>query len=121
MAMPVPPTALFAADPFIASGLVNEAHRIGIKIPSELSIVGFDDAEMRSLLYPKLTAVCQDSVHLGRAAVEYLERALSAGGSIDVARFQAWFEINATTSPPPAKQFRVLSDGQRLPALDDLQ
>ena len=70
MAMPNPPTGVFAADPFIAIGLINEAHCLGIKVPAELSIVGFDDTDTRSLLYPRMTAICQDSLHLGSVAFD---------------------------------------------------
>ena len=69
MGMPDRPTAVFIADPLVAVGAINEAHKMGVKIPEDLSIVGFDDTDMRSLIYPKMTAICQDSRHAGAGGV----------------------------------------------------
>lgn len=120
MAMPNPPTGVFAADPFIAIGLINEAHALGIKVPNELSIVGFDDTDTRSQLYPRMTAICQDSLLLGSVAFECIIQ-LIKGESLPVtANYvqSAWLEINSTTAPPPAERFRVLTNGLRLPTLE---
>ncbi len=120
MAMPKPPTGVFAADPFIAIGLINEAHCLGIKVPNELSVVGFDDTDTRSLLYPRMTAICQDSLLLGSVAFECVLRRIR-GESLpnDTSHVQsAWLEINSTTAPPPTEHFRVLTNGLRLPALE---
>jgi DNA-binding LacI/PurR family transcriptional regulator len=119
MAMPNPPTGVFAADPFIAVGLINEAHSLGIKVPTELSIVGFDDTDTRTLLYPRMTAVCQDSVLLGRVAFDCVSRLIQGEALSNRANFvqSAWLEINSTTAPPPAEHFRVLTNGMRLPVL----
>ena len=120
MAMPNPPTGVFAADPFIAIGLINEAHCLGLKVPSELSIVGFDDTDTRSLLYPRMTAICQDSLLLGSAAFEcvvQLIRGVPLPANSNYVQ-SAWLEINSTTAPPPSERFRVLTNGMRLPALE---
>jgi DNA-binding LacI/PurR family transcriptional regulator len=119
MAMPNPPTGVFAADPFIAVGLINEAHSLGIKVPTELSVVGFDDTDTRTLLYPRMTAICQDSVLLGRVAFECVTRLIRGEPLADRSTYvqSAWLEINSTTAPPPAERFRVLTNGMRLPAL----
>lgn len=119
MAMPNPPTGVFAADPFIAIGLINEAHSLGIKVPTELSIVGFDDTDTRTQLYPRMTAVCQDSMLLGRVAFECLSQMIQGESPNSRGHFvqSAWLEINSTTAPPPAEAFRVLTNGMRLPAL----
>ena len=48
MSLSAPPTAIFIADPLISDGAIIEAHKIGLKIPDELSILGFDDTDMRA-------------------------------------------------------------------------
>lgn len=120
MAMPNPPTGVFAADPFIAIGLINEAHSLGIKVPNELSIVGFDDTDTRTLLYPRMTSICQDSVLLGSVAFECLEQLVRGEPlpSKSTLVQSAWLEINSTTAPPPSERFRVLTNGLRLPTLE---
>jgi len=119
MGMPNRPTAVFIADPLVAVGAINEAHNMGVRIPEELSIVGFDDTDMRGLVYPRMTAVCQDSKHLGQAAFEAVVQ-LAAGETLEAgivpgAQQSAWLEINETTAPPPAAPSHVLPNRTRLP------
>jgi DNA-binding LacI/PurR family transcriptional regulator len=116
MGMPNRPTAVFIADPLVAAGAIHEAHRMGVKIPEDLSIVGFDDTDMRTLLYPRMTAVCQDSRQLGEQAFRRVA-ALVAGeperrSKVDA--HPAWFEINETTAPPPEIAYHVLPNRTRL-------
>jgi DNA-binding LacI/PurR family transcriptional regulator len=116
MSAPTPPTAVYITDPAVAVGLVNEAHRMQVAIPRELSVIGFDDRDTRNYVHPKMTAVCQDATHLGRVAMLHLA-ALVEAGRHDVASpppASTWLELNATTAPPPQGTVRVLHDGTRL-------
>jgi len=118
MAMPDRPTAVFIADPLVAVGAINEAHRMKVAIPGDLSIVGFDDTDIRSVIYPKMTAICQDSCRLGKAAFERVA-ALTAGQAAfdeSPAVHAAWLEINETTAPPPEVAFHILPNRTRLAA-----
>jgi DNA-binding LacI/PurR family transcriptional regulator len=116
MGMPDRPTAVFIADPLVAVGAINEAHKMGVRIPDDLSIVGFDDTDIRALIYPKMTSVCQDSRMLGRVAFErLLQRLASTEGSALPARGpSAWLEINETTAPPPEIAYHILPNRTRL-------
>src|SRR3954464_2295843 len=67
-----PPTAVFIADPLTACGAINEARKLGLKVPEEMSILGFDDSDTRFSVAPTMTAICQDSRELGRRAFEML-------------------------------------------------
>jgi DNA-binding LacI/PurR family transcriptional regulator len=119
MGMPNRPTAVYIADPLVAVGAINEAHNMGVRIPEELSIVGFDDTDMRGLVYPRMTAVCQDSKHLGQAAFEAVVQLASGekleAGIVPGPHQAAWFEINETTAPPPIAPSHVLPNRTRLP------
>ena len=116
MSLQQPPTAVFIADPLAAEGTINEAHRLALKIPNDLSVLGFDDTGTRNAVYPRMTAVCQDSQELGRMAFEFLVRWCSGGGTDDLSRTrgQAWLEINHTTGRVPTNQVRILPNGDRL-------
>lgn len=118
MGMPDRPTAVFIADPLVAVGAINEAHKMGVKIPEDLSIVGFDDTDMRTLIYPKMTAICQDSRMLGQVAFErLLARIAGNDAEAPAGRGQtAWLEINETTAPPPEIAYHVLPNRTRLAA-----
>lgn len=116
LGMPNRPTAIYIADPLVAVGAVNEAHRMGVKIPNDLSVVGFDDTDIRSAVYPRMSAVCQDARELGRAAMQsviaQIERQDHQGPRSQA--FEAWLDLCNTTGPPPANAERILPTGARV-------
>jgi len=66
------PTAVFAANDDMALGVLAAAQRLGLAVPQDLSIVGFDDSQAASLVWPPLTTVRQPMAEMARAAVEML-------------------------------------------------
>lgn len=66
------PTAVFASNDDMALGVLAAAQRLGLAVPNELSVVGFDDSPMAALVWPPLTTVRQPVVEMARAAVEML-------------------------------------------------
>ncbi len=66
------PTAVFSANNVLAEGLWRAASDLGLRVPEDLSIVAFDDAPWMSLVTPGVTAVAQDTVALGDAAMSRL-------------------------------------------------
>jgi len=66
------PTAVFSANNVLAEGLWRAASDLGMRVPDDLSIVSFDDAPWMSLVTPGVTAVAQDTVALGDAAMSRL-------------------------------------------------
>jgi LacI family transcriptional regulator len=71
-ALPKPPTAIFAANDFMALGALTEAQRLGIAVPADVAIVGFDDTDAASLVWPALTTVRQPLAEMALAAVAML-------------------------------------------------
>ncbi len=114
---PHPPTALFITDPAVVIGAVNQARRMGVVIPEDLSIIGFDDGDDRNDMYPQLTAVCQDASQLGYESLSALARIVSAKDRDSVSvrlAVPTWLEVHDTTGPPPDSPVRVLPDGTRV-------
>jgi LacI family transcriptional regulator, galactose operon repressor len=113
---PHPPTAIFIADPLVAEGAINESHRVGVDIPKDISILGFDDTDMRAAIYPVMTAICQDSCELGKRAFELLVRRILKRSAKDdsIVLGDAWLEINHTTGWARSKSVRILPNGDRL-------
>jgi LacI family transcriptional regulator len=66
------PTAVFAASDIIAVGLVVAARRLGVRVPEDLSVVGFDDIPAAEYLVPRLTTVRMPLGEISRAALELL-------------------------------------------------
>lgn len=66
------PTAIFAANDDTAIGVLAAAHDLGLRVPEDLSVVGFDDVPHAKHLRPALTTVRQDFSELGRRAIAAL-------------------------------------------------
>ncbi|MGF7034222.1 LacI family transcriptional regulator/LacI family purine nucleotide synthesis repressor [Paenibacillus mucilaginosus] len=64
------PTAVICVNDFTAIGAMKAAIERGLKIPEDLSIVGFDDSPLSTAVIPELTTVTQNAYELGRLAVE---------------------------------------------------
>ncbi len=72
LSRPEPPTAVFAANDDMALGVLAVAQRLGIAVPRDLSIVGFDDSRAATLVWPALTTVRQPVAEMAMAAVDLL-------------------------------------------------
>ncbi|MCY1445673.1 Ribose operon repressor [compost metagenome] len=75
-----PPTAVFAANDMIGIGVLRAAAERNIRVPSELSVIGFDDIQMSRYVYPSLTTVGQSILQLGEMAAEVLLRRIATPG-----------------------------------------
>ena len=75
---PERPTAIFAADDDMASGLVEAARQLHLKLPEDLSIVGYDDSPFCSRVLPRLTTVRQPAAAMAKEAVQLLLRYIAA-------------------------------------------
>jgi LacI family transcriptional regulator len=71
------PTAIFAASDEIALGVMEEARRRAIRIPQDLSVVGFDDTFLASRSAPPLTTVAQPLLEMGRVATRSLAQMIT--------------------------------------------
>lgn len=67
-----PPTAIFASNDLSAFGAMDAARECGLRIPDDISIIGFDDIPQASLVYPKLTTIRQPLEQMGQVAVKML-------------------------------------------------
>jgi DNA-binding LacI/PurR family transcriptional regulator len=115
MSLPDRPTAIFIADPLVAVGAINQAHEMGVKIPDDVSIIGFDDTDTRNNVYPKMSAICQDAHQLGYEAAKALsERLLDDSEAVVRKAYPTWLELHGTVGRPPAEAMRVLPDGSRI-------
>jgi DNA-binding LacI/PurR family transcriptional regulator len=117
MSLPTPPTAIYYADPLACIGAITRAYEIGLKIPEDVSIVGFDDADIRFRVWPVLTAVCQDASQFGFEAALWLTRKITNPQEGPMRKqVTTFFEVHGTTGQPSKKPIRILPDGSRIPA-----
>ncbi|QUD89803.1 LacI family DNA-binding transcriptional regulator [Phenylobacterium montanum] len=85
------PTAIFASNDEMAAAVIKVAHELGLSLPDQLSVVGFDDMPGSDMLWPPLTTVRQNAVALGEAAGDLLFAQLLA-------------ELDPAPPQPPARQ-----------------
>jgi len=67
-----PPTAIFASNDDMAAAAVSVAHRKGLIVPGDLSIVGFDDTSPATTVWPELSTVKQPIAAMAEAALDLL-------------------------------------------------
>jgi DNA-binding LacI/PurR family transcriptional regulator len=104
IAMPDRPTAVFLTDPVTVVGALSEARKLGLEVPRDLSILGFDDSDLRYHVFPTLTAICQDAAALGRTAFSALYGMLDQPDGAPVVKkaLRTWLEVHGSTAPPAA-------------------
>jgi LacI family transcriptional regulator len=101
--LPEPPTAVFAAGDQMALGAIEALRRRGLRVPEDLSVVGFDDLPEVRWSSPPLTTVRQPLAEMGKLAVRTVLR-LAGGDQPDSPRVELGTElvVRASTAPPPA-------------------
>jgi LacI family transcriptional regulator len=68
------PTAIFASNDDMAAAVVSVAHRKGMDVPRDLSVVGFDDTSVATTLWPELTTIHQPIADMAGSAIDILLR-----------------------------------------------
>jgi LacI family transcriptional regulator len=106
-----PPTAVFASNDDMALGVLAAAQRLGIQVPQDLSLAGFDDSPAASLVWPALTTVRQPVGELAAEAVRLLvsgevAAALEAGAKPVVRVLPHELVVRASTAAPQRRARR---------------
>lgn len=92
-------TAIFCYCDTIAAGVMDTCHRVGLSIPHDMSIVGFDDNFICEILYPPLTTVHQPEIEIGHKAMKMLINSL-AGEDVEDVMLDPSLVIRESTAPP---------------------
>ncbi|MEO1584162.1 MAG: LacI family DNA-binding transcriptional regulator [Planctomycetota bacterium] len=97
-----PPTAVFCTNPLTTVGLLHSCLELGVSVPDELSVVGFDDSDTRFHTFPQYTAVCQEAGQFGYEAARWLTRSLEGIESAAMRSSRpTTLNIHRTTGPVP--------------------
>ena len=95
------PTALFCFNNETTAGALRAAYELGLQIPRELSVIGFDDSRWGRLMTPSLCVISQPAVDMGYAAAEHLfgliETPRQQGSTL---RLPTHLIVRETTAPP---------------------
>jgi len=96
------PTAVFCANDMLAIGVLQAAAATGVRVPEELSVVGFDGTALAQIASPPLTTVVQPMREMGRAAVQLLIESLQNGGTPRRVVLDPHLRQGGSTGPVPA-------------------
>jgi LacI family transcriptional regulator len=85
----------------MAIGAISRLREAGLRVPEDVSVVGFDDVDMASVVTPGLTTVRQDMLEIGRQSAKLLFEGLAAGSMAGVRSVQLPVELvlRGTTGP----------------------
>ncbi|MBC3191302.1 LacI family DNA-binding transcriptional regulator [Pseudonocardia sp. C8] len=92
-------TAVVAAADTLAYGVLAAAHRLGLAVPGDLAVAGFDDLPYSQVTAPPLTSVALPAEELGRAAARRLSALLTGAGTPGPAPLTTRLAVRASTSP----------------------
>ncbi|WP_191061086.1 LacI family DNA-binding transcriptional regulator [Geminicoccus harenae] len=100
------PTALFATNNMMTQGVLVGLRRAGLRIPDEISLVGFDDQDWYALCHPPLSAVLNPAYEMGHVAADRLLTRLAGRGErveqpVEHLVLDAPLVLRASTAPPP--------------------
>lgn len=100
LARPDPPTAIFAGNDEMASGVYAAAHELGVRIPTDLSVIGFDDAPIATRMWPAMTSVRLPVREMGKVAAEKLFASEHGPGKASSGEFTPTLIERQSTAPP---------------------
>ncbi|WP_216326941.1 LacI family DNA-binding transcriptional regulator [Deinococcus aestuarii] len=100
--LPEPPTAIFAANDSAALGVLRAAEGCGVRVPGELSVVGYDDVGAAARGRPPLTTVRQPLPEMGGAAVRMLLDLVRGVSPAPPPLFPTTLIVRDSTGPPPS-------------------
>lgn len=100
MSLAEPPTAIVCGNDVLAMGAMFQARDLGMSIPTDLSVVGFDNLPITEHLQPALTTINVPSADIGAETAQALLRHLADGTPVQSKVFPAPFLHRETTAPP---------------------
>ncbi|MBB3153460.1 LacI family transcriptional regulator/LacI family purine nucleotide synthesis repressor [Paenibacillus endophyticus] len=103
LALPERPTAIFCANDLVAIGVMKAAHKAGIRVPEELSLIGFDDIPYASNSIPELTTVSLRCYDVGRHAAELLHQMITKSKVSKNTKIRPELIVRESTARPPAR------------------
>lgn len=94
------PTAVFCYNDMSALGALRAIYARGLKVPDDISIIGFDDLFFASYLHPLLTTIRQPKQQMGRLAMETVLRLFSGENSKTSIKVNGELIVRESTAPP---------------------
>lgn len=96
------PSAIICGNDVLAVGAVRAAQRLGLRVPKDISITGFDDIELASVILPGLTTVHVPHRQMGVLAARQLWHMVTGETGAESLRLDTDLRIRGTLGPPAA-------------------
>jgi DNA-binding LacI/PurR family transcriptional regulator len=100
LAAPGQPTAVMCSNDMTALGVLHKAYRAGLRVPQDLSVIGFDDIHMARVMIPPLTSIQMSRLELARAAVSALRAHVEGTGQQREYKIETQLVVRESTSFP---------------------
>ena len=102
-------TAVLAYNDLVAVGILSRLAESGVRVPDELSVVGFDDIPLAAMVTPSLTTVALPTMQAGETAVEVLLARLEGAGELEptTSKLPAALVVRNSTGPVPRGRQRA--------------
>lgn len=118
LTLPKPPTAVICSNDMTAIGVMRQAYEEGIKIPDNLSVIGFDDIRLAQFIIPPLTTVKMSQTEIARLAFHALlsevqRKTVSRDGSEYVLRTSLVLRDSTAMAPKSSPQGRYTGSSVR--------
>lgn len=97
------PTAIFAANDQMAVASIMVAHRLGLSVPEDLSIIGFDNTTISRNIWPELTTIAQPFDEMAHAAVAYFDSCPVSAAPTTTEILRHSLVVRGSTGPAPIK------------------
>jgi LacI family transcriptional regulator len=97
------PTAVICGNDILAFGALLEAGRLGVSVPAEMSIAGFDDLEFSGALSPSLTTIRIDAEQIGTRTAEHILRLMAGLPVAKSTTIPIHLIVRGSTAPPAAR------------------
>lgn len=99
----IAPTAIVCANDVMAVDVVRELQRSGMRVPDDISVVGFDDSTLARVVVPSLTTVRQEAGRMGVEALDLLGL-LEETGTVEHRLLAPTLVVRASSGPPPQRR-----------------
>lgn len=108
-----PPTAVVCGNDVLAIGALIEARAMGVRVPDDVSIVGFDNIELAANVDPPLTTVDVPAAEMGERAADYLAARIAGQTGLSAVHLEPTLIARRTTGPAPSRPAAARPDPGR--------